>query len=60
MIRVPSPVGDSVTEASGEQAGGTLRAGWAEAAAEIGAMPLTDEEEEWLAFGNAVDDSLTW
>ena len=36
------------------------REGWAEAAAIIGALPLTEEEEDWLAFGNNGDDELTW
>ena len=36
------------------------REGWAEAAAIIGALPLTEEEESWLAFGNEGDDELTW
>lgn len=37
------------------------RAGWAEAAAIIGADPLTAEEEAWLAFGNDSDnDEWTW
>lgn len=36
------------------------REGWAEAAAVIGALPLTAEEEDWLAFGNDGDDELVW
>lgn len=36
------------------------REGWAEAAALIGAEPLTQEEEDWLTFGNDGDDELTW
>ena len=36
------------------------REGWAEAAALIGAEPLTEEEQDWLAFGNDGDDELTW
>lgn len=36
------------------------REGWAEAAAIIGAQPLTEEEEDWLGFGNDGDDELTW
>ena len=36
------------------------RAGWAEDAARIGAMPLTQEEADWMAFGNDGDDELTW
>lgn len=37
-----------------------VREGWAEAAALIGAEPLTDEEADWLAFGNDGDAELTW
>ena len=36
------------------------REGWAEAAAIIGALPLTEEEQEWLDFGNDGDDELVW
>lgn len=36
------------------------REGWAEAAAKIGAEPLTEEERDWMAFGNEGDDELTW
>lgn len=36
------------------------REGWAEAAALIGAEPLTEEEQDWLAFGNDGDGELTW
>ena len=36
------------------------REGWAEAAAIIGAEPLSEEEQDWLAFGNDGDDELTW
>ena len=36
------------------------REGWAEAAALIGAAPLTEEEEDWLSFGNEDDDDWVW
>lgn len=36
------------------------REGWAEVAAKIGAEPLTEEERDWMAFGNDGDDELTW
>ncbi len=36
------------------------RAGWAEDAERIGALPLTEEEAEWMAFGNDGDDELVW
>lgn len=36
------------------------RAGWAEDAARIGALPLTEEEADWMAFGNDGDDELVW
>ena len=37
-----------------------LREGWAEAAARIGVVPLTQEEEDWLGFGNDDDENLEW
>lgn len=36
------------------------RAGWAEEAERIGAEPLTEEERDWMAFGNEGDDELRW
>jgi antitoxin MazE len=36
------------------------RAGWAEDAERIGALPLTEEEQDWMAFGNEGDDGLRW
>ncbi|WP_374943526.1 AbrB/MazE/SpoVT family DNA-binding domain-containing protein [Sphingomonas sp.] len=36
------------------------RAGWAEDAERIGALPLTEEEEDWMAFGNQGDAELRW
>lgn len=36
------------------------RAGWAEEAERIGAEPLTEEEHDWMAFGNEGDDELRW
>ncbi len=36
------------------------REGWEEDAARIGAEPMTDEERDWLAFGNEGDDELVW
>ena len=37
-----------------------VREGWAEAAARIGAEPLTGEEKDWLGFGNEDDDDIEW
>jgi antitoxin MazE len=37
-----------------------VREGWAEAAARVGAEPLTEEELDWLGFGNDEDDNLEW
>lgn len=37
-----------------------LREGWEEDAKRIGAEPLTEEERDWMAFGNEGDDELTW
>ena len=36
-----------------------VREGWAEDAARIGAIPLSEEERDWMAFGNEGDDELT-
>lgn len=36
------------------------RAGWAEDAERIGALPLTEEEEDWMGFGNEGDAELRW
>jgi antitoxin MazE len=36
------------------------REGWAEAAAAIGALPLTEEEQDWLDMPNDFDDEWTW
>ena len=36
------------------------REGWAEDAARIGAEPLTEEERDWMEFGNEGDAELTW
>lgn len=36
------------------------REGWAEDAERIGAELLTDEERDWMAFGNEGDDELAW
>lgn len=36
------------------------REGWAEDAERIGSLPLTQEEEDWMGFGNEGDDELTW
>jgi len=37
-----------------------VRAGWAEAAALVGAEPLREDEADWLGFANQGDASLTW
>lgn len=37
-----------------------VREGWEEDAAKIGALPLTEEEQDWMAFGNEGDDELEW
>lgn len=37
-----------------------VREGWEEDAERIGAEPLTEEERDWMAFGNEGDDELTW
>lgn len=36
-----------------------VREGWAEAAAVVGAEPLTEEEREWLDFDDDVEE-WTW
>jgi antitoxin MazE len=36
------------------------REGWAVAAATIGALPLTEEEQDWLDTSNDFDDEWTW
>ena len=36
-----------------------VREGWAEAAAIIGAAPLTEEEREWLDFDDDIEE-WTW
>jgi antitoxin MazE len=37
-----------------------VREGWAEAAARISAEPLTQEELDWMGFGNDDDSKLKW
>lgn len=37
-----------------------VREGWAEDAARVAAAGLTEEEAEWMAFGNDDDGELTW
>ncbi len=37
-----------------------VREGWAEAAAEIGALPLTDEEQDWLDMPDDGGEDWTW
>lgn len=34
--------------------------GWAVAAAAIGALPLKEEEQDWLDISNDFDDEWTW
>ena len=36
------------------------REGWAEDAARIGAEPMTEEERDWMGFGNEGDRELIW
>lgn len=36
------------------------REGWADDAERIGAEPLTEEERDWMAFGNDGDGELAW
>ncbi|MEO5494237.1 MAG: hypothetical protein ABIR08_09440 [Sphingomonas sp.] len=38
----------------------SLRDGWAEDAERVAAHGLTEEESDWLGFGNDHDDELTW
>ena len=38
----------------------TVREGWAEAAAVVGAAEQDPDEAAWMAFGNEGDDALTW
>ena len=38
----------------------SVRDGWAEAAAAIGADALTDDERAWLDVPNDADDEWTW
>ena len=38
----------------------SLRAGWAEAAALIAAVPEPDDEAAWRGFANEADSDLTW
>lgn len=37
-----------------------VREGWAEDAERVAAAGLTEEEAEWMAFGNDDDGELTW
>ncbi|MBN8807976.1 MAG: hypothetical protein J0I47_07035 [Sphingomonas sp.] len=37
-----------------------VREGWAEDAERVAAHGLTEEESDWLGFGNDGDDELTW
>ena len=37
-----------------------VREGWAEDAERIAAYGITEEEAEWMTFGNEGDDELTW
>ena len=37
-----------------------VRDGWAEAAERLGALPPSEEEEDWLGFGNDGDEALEW
>lgn len=36
------------------------REGWAEDAERVAAFGMTEEENDWLGFGNDGDDELTW
>ena len=36
------------------------REGWEEDAVRLGSEPLSEDEADWLAFGNAADDELNW
>ena len=37
-----------------------VREGWAEDSERVAAAGLTEEEAEWMAFGNDDDGELTW
>ncbi len=37
-----------------------VREGWEEDANRIGAEPLTEEERDWMAFGDEGDGELAW
>ena len=37
-----------------------VREGWEEDAKRIGAEPITEEERDWMAFGNEGNAELTW
>lgn len=37
-----------------------VREGWAEDAERVAAAGLTEEEADWMAFGNDDDSELTW
>ena len=37
-----------------------VREGWAEDAERVAAAGLTEEEAEWMTFGNDDDGELTW
>lgn len=37
-----------------------VREGWAEDAERVAAAGLSEEEAEWMAFGNDDDGELTW
>ncbi|WP_294394922.1 hypothetical protein [uncultured Sphingomonas sp.] len=38
----------------------TLREGWAEDAVRVAALPVSEEEADWMGFGNDGDDELRW
>ena len=37
-----------------------VREGWEADAARVASEPLTEDERDWLAFGNEGDDELQW
>lgn len=37
-----------------------VREGWEADAARIGSEPFTEDERDWMAFGNEADDKLRW
>ncbi|HEX8301249.1 hypothetical protein [Sphingomonas sp.] len=37
-----------------------VREGWETDAAQVGSEPLTEDERDWIAFGNEADDELRW